>query len=189
MKQFFCLLLWGLLVVGCSNPVPKPSAYYRIALPEKREVSFENSISPFSFVYNSVSTVEFFSNGKDFNWFVFDYPLFQAKVLCTYSPIGVGGFRRLAEENHTFVFRHSVKAQSIDEERIGVPGQRVYGLFYTLKGEVATPIQFMVTDSTRNFFRGALYLDCVPNPDSLKPVVAYIKADMLRVLNSMKWER
>jgi len=189
MRQCFSFLLFVLLAMGCSHPVPKPSAFYRIHLPEKKEIKFQTGFSPFSFVYNSVARVDFDSTGKDVSWLVFDYPLFQAKVLCTYYAIPMGGFRKLAEESHTFVYRHSVKAQSIGENRISLPEKRVYGLFYTLKGEVATPVQFMVTDSVRHMFRGALYIDCVPNPDSLKPVVSYIKADMQRVLNSIKWEK
>lgn len=188
MRQLFSFLLLILLVVGCSKPVPRPSAFYRIALPGKKVVNFQNSL-PYSFKYNSASRIDFDSSGRDVSWLVIDYPLFQAKVLCTYSVIKDGAFRKLAEESRTFVYRHSVKAQSIDEERISMPENRVYGIFYTLKGEVATPVQFMVTDSVGHMFRGALYIDCVPNPDSLKPVVAYIKGDMQQMLKSFKWER
>ncbi len=56
-----------------------------------------------------------------------------------------------------------------------------------IKGEVPTPFQFIITDSTKNFMRAALYFEKPIKGDSLVPVVDYVKKDMLHILNTLSW--
>ena len=48
--------------------------------------------------------------------------------------------------------------------------------------------QFTMTDSTRNFLRGALYFNTAVQNDSLKPAIEYVKKDMMRMINSLEWK-
>ena len=65
---------------------------------------------------------------------------------------------------------------------------RVYGTTYRLRGSrVASTYQFWVTDSVNHFLRGALYLNKVPNNDSLAPVLEYIQADMDHLIETLRW--
>jgi hypothetical protein len=45
-----------------------------------------------------------------------------------------------------------------------------------------------LTDSTRNFLRGALYFETEPNKDSLAPVIDFFKKDMDQIINTLKWK-
>jgi hypothetical protein len=45
-----------------------------------------------------------------------------------------------------------------------------------------------VTDSSKHFLRGALYFNSVPNVDSLKIVIDYIRKDVLHLINTVKWK-
>jgi len=47
----------------------------------------------------------------------------------------------------------------------------------------------VLTDSTRNFFRGALYFNNVPNKDSIAPMENYIREDVIRIMESFEWKR
>ena len=77
----------------------------------------------------------------------------------------------------------------IDFQQIIDPKRRVFGTFFTLKGNVATNYQFYLTDSTSNFIRGEVLLNCKPNYDSLRPSLEYLKIDLLHLVNSLQWKK
>jgi gliding motility-associated lipoprotein GldD len=87
------------------------------------------------------------------------------------------------------VYLHTIKADAIREQRFENPEQRVYGLLYAISGNVASPTQFVLTDSVRSFFRGALYFDNIPNQDSITPVLEYINNDILILMESFRWKQ
>jgi gliding motility-associated lipoprotein GldD len=65
----------------------------------------------------------------------------------------------------------------------------VYGLVYQISGsDAASTYQFYLTDSTKNFVRGALYFDLVPNNDSLSPVIEFLKKDIEHMIMTFKWK-
>ncbi|MCR5455573.1 MAG: hypothetical protein K6F33_11355, partial [Bacteroidales bacterium] len=64
----------------------------------------------------------------------------------------------------------------------------VYGLLYGIKGNVASPLQFYITDSTRHFLRGSLYFNCSPNKDSLAPSVEFVRQDIERLFETLIWK-
>jgi len=43
-------------------------------------------------------------------------------------------------------------------------------------------------DSTNNFLRGEVLLNCRPNYDSLRPSLEYLKRDLLELVNNFKWQ-
>jgi len=53
---------------------------------------------------------------------------------------------------------------------------------------VATPLQFYLTDSTRNFVRGSLYFNFIPNNDSMRPVINYLKEDVKHIISTFEWK-
>ena len=63
---------------------------------------------------------------------------------------------------------------------------------YELSGEVATPIQFYVTDKKNHFLRGSMYPSTINktiriNRDSLKPVINFYKKDIEKIIESIQW--
>ena len=87
------------------------------------------------------------------------------------------------------VDEHKIKADKIDFEQIIDKKNKVYGTFFELKGNVATNFQFYLTDSTNNFVRGEVLLNCKPNYDSLRPVLEYLKVDLLELVHHFKWSK
>jgi gliding motility-associated lipoprotein GldD len=67
------------------------------------------------------------------------------------------------------------------------PDNQVWGLFCELHGNTATPMQFVLTDSTKHFFRGSVYCNCIPNQDSLAPIYDYLKQDVRIIMESLEW--
>jgi len=66
--------------------------------------------------------------------------------------------------------------------------QNVHGAFFKVEGNVATASQFFLTDSTKNFLRGALYFNATPNQDSLQPVNSFLVEDMRHLINTFRWK-
>ena len=61
---------------------------------------------------------------------------------------------------------------------------------FDVDGPVASPIQFYLTDSLQqqHFIRGAFYFNSRAEPDSLAPVLSFIKEDIQVMLQSFQWE-
>jgi gliding motility-associated lipoprotein GldD len=85
------------------------------------------------------------------------------------------------------VDEHKLKATAIDDQLILHPENKVFGTFFELQGDVASPFQFYLTDSTSKFISGVVYFNVRPNYDSLKPSLDYLKVDLLKMVNSFKW--
>jgi gliding motility-associated lipoprotein GldD len=94
----------------------------------------------------------------------------------------------LIEDSRRLVFKHTVKAEGIQESKISNDQSKVYGLFYDIEGNAASSIQFFVTDSTNNFLRGALYFYAEPQADSIAPVLEFVKKDIMVMLESFNWK-
>jgi gliding motility-associated lipoprotein GldD len=85
------------------------------------------------------------------------------------------------------VDEHKLKASAIEDFRILEPSKKVYGTFFELQGNVASPFQFYLTDSTSRFVSGVIYFNSRPNYDSLKPSLDYLKKDLLQLVHSFRW--
>ncbi|MDR7129894.1 gliding motility-associated lipoprotein GldD [Algoriphagus sp. 4150] len=185
--------LWiGLLLVGLAgcdqSYLPKPPGYNRIDLPAR---SFEKLTEgyPYQIDYSSYSRVEADSfNIHENAWVNLNYADFGAKVHLTYKRIDGKNvdFKQLSNDAFRLTAQHQVKAYGIEEAVLLTP--RGYtGVVAELTGEVPTQFQFFVTDSTKNFLRGALYFNTAMKNDSLSPVIEFIKEDMAHLMNSVKF--
>lgn len=85
------------------------------------------------------------------------------------------------------VDEHKIKATAILDSTIIRTKDRVFGTFFELQGNVASPFQFYLTDSTSRFINGVVYFDAVPNYDSIKPVLDFVKKDILEMMTTLKW--
>lgn len=191
-----CILIIFPFITFCAcgdNYTPKPKGYFRIDLREKTYIPINLNNYPFTFEISSESriindTSDENKNTSD-NWFDIYYPFYKARIYCTYISVNPKKIKEVSEDSYRFVYRHTVKADAINEKTFTCPQNRTCGIVYTLTGNVATPIQFTVTDSVTRFFRGALYFDdCIPNQDSLKPVVDYIYNDIFHLIETMQWK-
>lgn len=193
MKYRWIILLTIILYSCNDNYTPKPKGFFRIELQDKTYIPFNSNNYPFSFEIASVSRIINFENAEnkdaENNWFDIYYPFYKARIYCTYTPLTREKFRAVSEDSYRFVYRHSIKADAIGEEVFSYPEKRTSGILYTLSGNTASPVQFIVTDSTRHFFRGALYFDdCIPNQDSLRPVINYIYDDIFHLIDTFNWK-
>ena len=179
----------SILLTGCGERfVPKPYGYYRIDLPEHRYQAFEAADYPYSFTYSRAAKIEKRAGEADEQyWLDVYYPALNARIHCSYKPV-TGNLRELSADAQDFVFKHAGKATAIPEQGYENPEARVYGVYYELKGNTASPYQFYLTDSLRHFFRAAVYFNCQPNQDSLAPVIDYLQADVQTMVETFEWK-
>ena len=86
------------------------------------------------------------------------------------------------------VDEHKIKATAIEDSKIIRSKDKVYGTIFELQGDVASPFQFYLTDSSSKFVSGVVYFNSVPNYDSLKPSLVYLKEDLMKMINTFKWK-
>ncbi|MDO9612920.1 MAG: gliding motility lipoprotein GldD, partial [Bacteroidota bacterium] len=96
---------------------------------------------------------------------------------------------KLTEESRELAYKHSFKADAIDERIFVNPEKKVYGTIYLIDGNTASPLQFYLTDSTKHFLRGALYIREIPNIDSLRPVIDFLTPDVIHLIETTEWTR
>ena len=179
-----CLFFMVILLASCTNYSPKPYGYFRIDFPEHSYREFNQASYPYKFELSESAIV---SPRQEKNWIDIFYPRYKAQLHCSYKQVNKN-FQDLSEDSHSLAYKHIVRADGIDEYLITLPAEKVYGIFYDLDGNTASPIQFMLTDSTRNFFRAALYFNVAPNADSIAPVKEFFREELLHLIETFEWK-
>ncbi|UFH36581.1 gliding motility lipoprotein GldD [Flavobacterium acetivorans] len=178
------IAIFGLLLFSaCKDDVlPKPSGYLRLDYPVAKYADFENEC-PFTFEMNSDAVIK----GEKNCGFTISYPKMKATIYLTYKPVN-NDINKLLRDAQKLTFEHVIKADDILEQPYLNPDNKVYGMFYQVDGNAATNSQFYVTDSIKHFVTGSVYFYAKPNFDSIMPAASYIKNDMQRLMETMKWK-
>lgn len=189
MKHIIYLLFLLCTVAACGDAYsPKPRGYFRIDLP-RHEYRRLDTIYPYTFDYPVYASPEADSSRMaEPGWVNIRYRPFGAILHISYKPV-TGNLPELLEDAHTLVNKHIPKASAITQREYADQRNRVSGLVYEIRGaDAASPIQFYLTDSTKNFVRGALYFNRIPNNDSLAPVIDFLKEDITRMIDTFRWK-
>jgi gliding motility-associated lipoprotein GldD len=189
------LLVFFCVSYGCREvAVPKPKGHFRIDLPQREYVLFNDkpgnaSAMPFSFEYPAYGNLSFdVDNRNEPGWFNIEFPNYKAKIYLTYKNLN-NDLDSLLEKTYSLNVRyHITKADAINEQVINNKEERIYGIFYDLKGNTASAVQFYVTDSVKHYLRGSLYFASEPNADSLATVIEFFREDIIHLIETLKWK-
>ena len=177
---------------GCDMDYkPKPRAYPRIAFPEREYREYAPDTCPFRFSLPTYAQVKPYEFGQpEPCWQTIHFAPFDAQLHLSYKQVKGDTARlyQMSEDARAFVYRHTVKAQTVDEALISNPRRNVSGILYQLGGETASALQFYVTDSSQHYLRGALYFKARTNRDSLAPVIDYLEKDIRTIIRSIRWQ-
>ena len=174
---------------GNHDYSPKPRGYFRIMFP-KKQYQMYNEACPFTFAYPTYAKIEPDTN-RDAKpcWLNMRFPQFAGTLHLSYEHINSKKeFDELIEDAHKLTFEHTVKATSIDQGVIAYPDRTVYGIYFSVDGNAASSVQFYLTDSTKNYIRGALYFYTEPRLDSIQPVLTFVKQDVNLMIKSFRWK-
>ena len=185
---YILLFLLPLWFTACRQPaVPKPYGYFRIAIPDTAYATYSPQGYPYAFRLSCNAEAQPVHKQGENYWIDIHYPTLNTTIHCSYKPIRQN-LRTLARDAQEFIFSHSTIASAIPSQEYANPEHQVYGVYYELHGNTASPIQFILTDSAEHFFRGSVYCNSIPNPDSLAPIYDYMRHDVRVLMESMKWQ-
>ncbi|MDR1981973.1 MAG: gliding motility protein GldD [Tannerellaceae bacterium] len=183
-------LVWAGMLVSCSEYTPKPRGYFRIDLPTPRYAKLPLHDVPYAFDISQWVNIELPPDASHLaGWINLSYPLYGAKIYCSYLSVTPLSLEGVMAESRSLVFRQARDTRHINGQTYDDSEKEVYAFLYQLDGESASPLQFTITDSVSHFFRGALLYDCTLNADSLSPVTQYIRDDIIELIQSFNWRK
>ncbi len=191
-KKYIFLLSFA-FYFSCNSPfTPKPRGYFRLSFPSHQYQQFNQPGYPYSFeypVYAKIVKDTSFFDDKPENpyWINIDFPQFNGRIYISYKQVGKNSFDKLRDDAYKLTYKHTYKATSIDDSLMQTP-LGIHGVFFKVGGNAATAKQFFVSDTNKNFLRGALYFDAAPNEDSLGIVNQFLQEDMNHLINTFQWK-
>ncbi len=182
--SFLAVIVLLTLVSSCKDgELPKPASQLRLDYPVAKYASFSNHC-PFEFEINENAIIK-----EDKNCgFSIHYPKMKATIYLTYKTVN-RDIDSLLRDAQTLTYKHVIKADDILEQPYINREKKVYGMFYRVDGNAATNAQFYATDSIKHFVTGSVYFYAKPKFDSIMPAADYVKNDMQRLLETIRWTR
>lgn len=200
-----------LVLIACNAPyTSKKKGYFKIDFPQREYVKFKEQGFPYSFEYPAYAKIVKDSTYFDRDtlnpyWVNIDFPRFGARIFLSYKAIGgqstykikqadgsykdsagLNVFDYMVNDAFKLTSKNEVVASSIKDSLFRTQNG-ITGVFFRVGGNAATAKQFFMSDTTKNFFRGALYFDVTPNADSLKPVQDFLQKDIDHLINTFRW--
>ena len=195
MYKFFFIVLafFALGFTACNSKfTPKETGYPALAVPKKQYLAGAVNVLPYAFDFTYYAVVD--KNVTNMNldpqktsWMNLQFPTLNATLYISYNAVQKNQLDVLVRDAYNFANNHSNKASFIEDSAFENP-IGLKGVFFHLGGDVASPYQFFITDSSRHFLRGALYFDTTPNADSLAPVIDFLYQDLKQLVKTFHWK-
>ena len=187
---YFFPVLFLLISFSCKKEyVPKPRGFFRIEFQKKTYHQLFSPTFPYRFEIPDYSQIvpDDERQAEPF-WVNLEIPKHKAELHISYKKVN-NNLAKLTEDSRSLAYKHSIKADAINERLFMNPEKKVYGTIYLIDGNTASPLQFYLTDSTHHFIRGALYIREVPNIDSIRPVIDFLTPDVIHLIETTEWIR
>ncbi len=177
-----------LLFTSCEEdtPIPKPPSYLRTELPDHTYKTYRDSCN-YQFDLAELYSVE--KAPGDTNS--------QCHRRIQLGPMNGTVYFRYWDMNESLSYYinnandevdlHKTKATNIIDKTIIREDDRVFGTLFRLEGDVATPFQFYLTDSTEHFVYAEVLFNFAPNYDSLRPTLDYLQQDLEKLMETFQW--
>lgn len=185
------ILAGAVLLASCGDDaVPKPRGYLRLDLPDTSyttwhgECPFSAEVPRYAMMVDKPRSAPAAIDTAC--WTTMRFGGQHADVFMTYRRID-GDLAQLIDDAHMFKDKHEAKAARIRSERILRGQDRVFGTYFDVEGDVASPVVFYLTDSNTHFLYASLYFDARPNADSLSPVTDRIRDDLRHFVRTLIW--
>jgi gliding motility-associated lipoprotein GldD len=179
----------ALLSTACQREhQPKPLGYNRLVLPAHDYLQLPDSF-PYTFEYSKhAKLLKDTSRISERFWVEIYYPQLKSNIHITYKPIKSDKIlREYLDDSYTLTAKHQIKAYAINEVISKTPSGKT-AVIAELEGDVPSQFQFTITDSSKNFVRGALYFNTQVANDSLAPAIEFMKRDMMQIINTLEWK-
>jgi len=194
-KIFFSILIVFTILQSCNDSssvsnndfnLPKQKGFLRIDFEEPSYSLLNDKEIPFEFYYNSTSVIvnQISSKTLKLNY----EKLGMSLDLSINKLYDNGEFLSYLSDFNLLLDSHTKKSNGFLLKEYENINYLTYGKIYEFRGNVASPIQFYITDSTSNFISGSINLKFKSNYDSIFPSIQYIKDDILFLFQSINWK-
>ena len=176
---------------GCENYfLPKQSAYLRLDYPKPEYKLIDDKDFPFFFETNTIlSEISDIDINLESIDFIINYNQLNAQINFQYKNVNS------SEKLNAYILdlkrtieTHSMMANSVKIKDYSLKEKNIFGRVFELSGDVASPYQFYLTDSTNNIISGLVYFNIKPNYDSILPAINYIENDIIHLIESFDWK-
>lgn len=184
--KYLSFLFLSLFLFSCKEDYSiKPIGHVRLEYPEPEYKPLDSDCS-FTFDQSIYSQ----KTDKDKPcWFVLNYPDMKANIYITYFAVeNENDLADKIKDSEKFVQEQTAKATYIAPREFIFDEEKVYGTLFELGGESAINLQFHATDSVKNFISGSVYFSTEPQYDSLQPAINYMKRDVIRLIETLRWK-
>jgi gliding motility-associated lipoprotein GldD len=207
----FLLIAFCFSFISCNSTyTSKKKGYFKVDFPERKYLSFQKEGFPYTFEYPVYAQIikdstYFDSNPENPYWINIDFPQFGGRIFLSYKiiggkanyklkqadgsyrdSIGINVFDKMVNDAFNLTNKNQAITTAIKDSLMHTP-YNVTGIFFKVGGNAATAKQFFLSDTTKNFIRGALYFDVTPNADSLRSVQDFLQADIEHMINTFRW--
>lgn len=184
MKNSGFLLIIAVFVFSCSGEtLPKPTPYLKLQYPIATYKKIETNC-PYNFEISNLASAVFKNNC----WVEVNYPKLKATIYITYREVD-NNLEEILREVDKLTYKHAVKADVIPDAKIfEYFDKKVFGKLNNVEGNVASNIQFSVTDSVKHVLSGSLYFYAKPNYDSIVPAIKYLEKDIMHLVETLEWK-
>lgn len=188
MRKIIGFLLLSVVLFSCDDEmlIPKPPSYLRVEMPERKYDMYQDSCG-FSFEKSAHYTIGIVERFQEPCHKKMDLGRLNGTMYIRYWDVDQPLSFYVNGANNE-VDRHKIKSDNIESENKLFPEKKVYGTFFELQGDVATPFQFYLTDSTDRFLYCEVLFNSSPNYDSLKPSLEYLREDLNHLINTFEWK-
>lgn len=182
MKVVLVFFIFILTACNNSSAVPKPRAFLDLDYPPPQYSAVKTDCS-FEFEINHQAVYTAMGNCES----KLVYPNLRATVYLSYRPIREN-LDSLLSDAYQMPSKHIIKATEIPEKVFINPQHQTYGTLFRIVGEAASQAQFFLTDSLNHFLVGSLYFYTRPNYDSIVPAARYVEQDLVKLMESLRWQ-
>jgi gliding motility-associated lipoprotein GldD len=192
--SFFIILVSAF---GCSESdsfVAKPRMYPKVDFPVRNNTSLLSNDCNFTFTHPDYlqygkDSIRFQENFKYPCWF--DLNSSKLNTTLHFSFLEIKNYKDLdthIKDAFKLADEHNIKALARKESIIDDKKNNVFGLMFEFDGDVAAPLQFFITDSSKYFLRASLYFNDKVNQDSTQIIYDYVKEDIDLIINTLQWK-
>lgn len=175
--------------MGCGDdPLPKPKGYLRLEYPT---ATYKEATIPLPFTFekndysDQISSIKKLGKTKGID---IKYPALKATIYLTYKEVDDTNLDSLLRDTQNLTQKHTMKADEISQNEFINSENRTYGMLYEVGGDAASQSQFYLTDSINHFLSGSLYFYAKPNYDSIYPASEYLKKDIKKIMETVRWK-
>ena len=189
LEKILFLFVLFLFLFSCDETtyLPREKGFLRLEFEKPTYDTFSNESSGLNFIYNDAySNFEIVSDEK----IVITYKDIKISIVLSDVELeNISSFEESIQNFYMFLEPHRKKSNQISIKEFTSTDNNRFAKVFEMRGPVASPLQFYVTDSTNHFLFGSMNIMEKSDYDSIYPSIMYVKNDIFSIIESVNWKQ